>query len=493
MRTQLALAALAALLLPAAALAFPNTEPDAAQQWYLTQDNAWSFWATEPKLATVKVAVIDSGIDAGHPEFVGRIVAGASFVGGSWKTDTCGHGTFVAGVIAANPSNGQGIAGIAFNAKLLIAKVVQSDCNVSTEGEIKGIYWAVNHGARVINLSIGGIRDPQDSELDSYSAGEEAALEYAYKKGVLVVAADGNGTQAPKTPWPYADYPAALPHVLGVAAIKETGDVPDYSDRDEQYVDIAAPGGPIFSTIPRNLVDDSILGCKDVPYSNCGPSEFQNAIGTSFSTPQVSAAAALLIGVDPALTPSQVEWLLERSATDASPVTGCPMCAVGRDSLTGFGDLNIEAALKLLGNEHDLPTPDAYEPNDDADMPGAKAWPLAVPQTIQATLDYWDDPVDVYAIKLVKGETVFARLNKGQVPNWLTLWRPGTKTVYGPARAELANRAAKGAVIGTQERLSFRVTVGGTYYVEVQAGAGMRAPDRYQLSLAVQKPAPAKA
>jgi subtilisin family serine protease len=486
MRTQLALAALVVLLLPAAALAFPNTEPDAAQQWYFAQDNAWSFWAAQPKLATVRVAVIDSGIDAGHPEFAGRIAAGASFVRGSWKNDTCGHGTFVAGVIAANPHNNLGIAGIAFNAKLLIAKVVESDCNVSTQGEIKGIYWAVNHGARILSLSIGGIRDPEDSELDSFSAGEEAALEYAYKKGVLVVAAVGNGTQAPRTPWPFADYPAALPHVLGVAAIKETGDVPDYSDRDSQFVDIAAPGGPIFSTIPRNLVDKSILGCQGMPYSNCGPSEFQNAIGTSFSTPQVTSAAALLIGVDPKLTPSQLEWLLERSATDASPATGCPACPVGRDSLTGWGDLNIEAALRLLGDGSNLPTPDAYEPNDDADMPGAKAWPLAIPQTINATLDYWDDPVDVYAIKLAKGDAVFARLNKGQVPNWLTLWRPGTKTVYGPPRTELANRAATGAVVGVQERLSYHVPVSGTYYLEVQAGAGMRAPDAYKLSIALQ-------
>jgi hypothetical protein len=280
--------------------------------------------------------------------------------------------------------------------------------------------------------------------------------------------------------------------VLGVASIKETGDVPDYSDRDSQFVDIAAPGGPIFSTIPRNLVDDSIPGCTNVPYSDCGPTEFQNAIGTSFSTPQVSSAAALLLGVDPSLTPAQLEWLLERSATDASPATGCPSCPVGRDSATGWGDLNIDAALQLLGNEHDLPTPDAYEPNDDANMPGAKAWPLAVPKTIDATLDFWDDPVDVYAIKLVKGESVFARLGTTQVPNWLTLWRPGTKTVYGAPRAELANRAAAGVVVGSQERLAYRVQLTGTYYLEVRAGAGMRAPDRYQLSIALSKPAPAK-
>jgi subtilisin family serine protease len=484
---QLILAAVLLLLAPASAFAFNNTEPDAPQQWYLTQDNAWSFWATKPRLAIVRVAVIDSGIDAGHPEFTGRIAAGVSYVGTSWRTDTCGHGTFVAGEIAANPSNGIGIAGIAFNSRLLVAKVVQSDCNVSTDGEIKAIYWAVGHGARVINLSIGGIRDPSDPELDSYSAGEQAAIEYAWSKNVLVVAAVGNGTQAPRTPWPYADYPASLPHVLGVAAVKSDGDVPDYSDRDPQYVDMAAPGGPIFSTIPRNLVNASIPGCAGVAYSNCGPSEYQNGIGTSFSAPQVSAAAALLIGVDPALTASQVEWLLERSATDANPTTGCPVCPNGRDSLTGWGVLDVAAALRLLGDERNLPATDAYEPNDDADTPGATAHPLQIPQTIHATLDYWDDPVDVYAITLTRGETVFARLNRAPVPNWLTLWRPGTKTVLGPARSELANRAANGAVVGTQERLSYRVLTSGTYYLEVQAGAGIRAPDAYQLSIALQK------
>src|SRR5205814_10717523 len=92
----LLLAAAAALLLPALAVAFSNTEPLAAEQWYLTQDQAWSYWTTQPTLATVKVAVIDSGIDYGHPEFAGRILAGRSFVGGSWKRDTDGHGTFVA-------------------------------------------------------------------------------------------------------------------------------------------------------------------------------------------------------------------------------------------------------------------------------------------------------------------------------------------------------------------------------------------------------------
>ena len=185
----LLLAVAAALLLPALAFAFSNTEPLAADQWYLTQDRAWSYWTAQPTLATVKVAVIDSGIDYGHPEFAGRILAGRSFVGGSWKYDSDGHGTFVAGLIAADPANGQGIAGMAFNAKLLIAKVVPpDDSGVNLQAEVDGIYWAVHEGARVINLSLGGQRDPVDLRLDTFSPLERTAIEYAVMKGVVVVA-----------------------------------------------------------------------------------------------------------------------------------------------------------------------------------------------------------------------------------------------------------------------------------------------------------------
>ena len=128
-----------AAALAASAAGFPNTAPDAAQQWYLTTDNAWSAWPTEPRLAKVKVAVIDSGIDAGNPAFAGRIAAGRSFVpGSSWRTDTNGHGTFVAGLIAASPAGGVGISGMAFNAKLLVAKVVQASGEVSATAEARG-------------------------------------------------------------------------------------------------------------------------------------------------------------------------------------------------------------------------------------------------------------------------------------------------------------------------------------------------------------------
>jgi subtilisin family serine protease len=470
-------------------LQFDNTEPDAAQQWYLPKDNAWTHWATQPTdLAPIKVAVIDSGIDGSHPEFAGRVLAGISFVGGSWRTDACGHGTFVAGEIAANPVNNIGIAGMAFNAELLVAKVVQSDCNVSTYGEVRAITWAVNHGARVINLSIGGNRDPEDSQIDSFSPAEEAAVEYAWSKGVLVVAAVGNGPQAPRTPWPYADYPAALPHVLGVSAVTQSGNVPAYSNRDKQFVDIAAPGGPIFSTIPRNLVDASAPGCSGPgsAYSNCGPSEFKNGIGTSFAAPQVSAAAALVLGVDPKLTNSQLEFVLERSATDATPATGCPFCPVGRDSYTGWGMLNVAAAIDMIAHPRNIPPPDVLETNDDT---GRASQPFgAVPRTLVATLDYWDDPLDVYSIRLTKGDELFARLGLGSpVANKLMLWKPGTRTVNGTPAQLQSDRAVTSAAVNGQQRLAYVAPATGVYYLEVKVGGPSRAADRYDLSVARRK------
>jgi serine protease len=474
----------AALLLPAAAPAFGNTEPLAADQWYLTQDRAWSYWPTQPPLAQVKVAVIDSGIDYGHPEFAGRILAGRSFVGGSWKHDSDGHGTFVAGLIAANPTNGQGIAGIAFNAKLLIAKVVPpDDSGVNLQAEVDGIYWAVREGAQVINLSLGGQRDPVDLRLDTFSPLERDAIEYAVTKGVVVVAAVGNGTESPSIPWVYADYPAALPHVLGVSALRQNGSVPDYSNRDPVYVDIAAPGDAIVSTVPRNLVDATQPECTGTPYSTCGPSEFRDAIGTSFAAPQVSAAAALLLGQDPHLTGDQVVWLLERSARDVNSATGCSKCPPGRDSLTGWGRLDVQAALTMLRNGAVLPKPDFGEPNDGA---GKEAHVFGPPRTISASVDYWDDPLDVYSLRLQQGRRLFVRLSPSNASAVsVLLWKPDTQHVDGPD-VDPADKLATAVTASGQKRMAVVVPATGTYYLEVKFVPPARARVTYTLSVATR-------
>jgi subtilisin family serine protease len=467
------------LALPALAAAFPNQEPLAAKQWYLDQDNAWSFWETQPELAPVKVAVIDSGIDGTHPDLVGRVVAARSFVGGSPYTDEQGHGTFVAGEIAANPANMAGIAGLAFNARLLIAKVVTASGDVSLPAEVAAIRWAVAQGARVINLSLGGVRDPLEPSLDTYSPREQEAIEYAYSKGVLVVAAVGNGPQSPATPWSYADYPAALPHVVGVSAVRQDRSVPAYSNRDAVYNDLAAPGDNMFSTIPTNLIAED-AACANQPYSDCGPIEFRRAIGTSFAAPQVAAAAALLIGQQPALRPEQVSWLLERSAMDDNPATGCLDCTTGRDALSGWGTLDIANALTLLTNGTPLPVPDAYEPNDDA---GARAHALPpLPRTVGATLDYWDDNIDVYRVTLKKGQRLYARLTPAvSATVRLALWAPGTQRVES---LDLKNvRVAQSRRMGLQARLTYRARVGGTYYLEAKLVSPARDPVSYRLAL----------
>ena len=300
---------------------------------------------------------------------------------------------------------------------------------------------------------------------------------------MVVVAAVGNGTQAPKTPWKFADYPAALPHVIGVTALRQNGSVPDYSNRDVQYADIAAPGDSIFSTVPRNLIDATRADCVGVAYSNCGPLEFQSGIGTSFAAPQVSAAAALLLGADANLTPDQVGWLLERTAVDLKPSDGCAICGPGRDPLTGWGRLDIAAALAAISKQRRLPQPDADEPNDDA---GMLAHPIGSEGTIVATLDYWDDPVDVYSITLAKGEQLFARLTRRtKAPTTLALWKPGTMHVLG-SQALKTDRAARSTSVGSQQRLSYTAPVQGKYYLEVGLTAPIRAADTYALAVATR-------
>jgi subtilisin family serine protease len=444
-------------------LSFVPNDPLATRQWYLKGIRAFEAWTQFPSLSDVRVAVLDSGIDADHPELEKQIAAGASFVPSSWQIDTNGHGTFVAGEIAAAVNNAQGIAGIGFTAQLLVAKVVRSDGTISPEAEAEAIRWAVDHNAQVINMSFGGVRDPRDKDRDTYSPLEAAAVQYAVSKGVLVVAAVGNGDSAPQQPWTYAGYPAALPHVLGVSAIAKDGSVPLFSNRDLIHNDIAAPGEGIFSTLPRSLTSTR-PGCVLQGYSDCGPVEFRRGEGTSFSAPQVSAAAALVLATDPGLQADQVATLLTRSALDADSDTGCSRCLSGHDALTGWGVLDVASAIRALDGPY--PAPDRFEAND---RPGIAplVWGRRS-RRIYASIDYWDDRIDLYKIKLRRGGRLVARLRgpRGADTN-LFLWKPGTRRVEGLA----ANRrllAARSTSPGSVERIRTRVRNAGWYYLEVK-------------------------
>ena len=419
-RVLLALAAVALCWSAPGARAFEPGDPLVPRQWYLVPDRPFDLWPVPPTLAPVRVAVIDSGIDLGHPEFAGRIAAARSFVAGSVQ-DTNGHGTFVAGEIAAALGNGQGIAGIAFPAQLVVAKVLRAGGTIDPETEARAIRWALGRHARVINLSFGGLRDPAAPALDEYSAAEQAAIDDAVRAGALVVAAVGNGDGAPREPWRYASYPAALPHVLGVGAYARAGSVPDFSNRDPVSNDLSAPGTEMLSTLPRSLTAME-PGCADQGYSDCGPLEFRTAAGTSFAAPPASAAAALLFAVRPDLRPEQAAAILERSAVDASPGNGCARCKTGRDALTGWGKLDVTAALGALSGI--LPAADVLEPNDGsgsraATLPGRRA-------DLTPTLDFWDDPLDVYRVRLHEGQWLYAAVG-GLRGAAVSLWKEGRR------------------------------------------------------------------
>jgi subtilisin family serine protease len=357
---------------------------------------------------------------------------------------------------------------VAYGSQLLVAKVVKPDGTIPLAAEAAAIRWAADNGAKVINLSLGGVRDPVHRNRDTYSQQEANAVAYAYAKGAVLVAAVGNGDEAFSEPWPYASYPAALPHVIGVSALTRSGNVPDYSNRDAVYNDISAPGSGIFSTFPLALTAQRPL-CPNQGYSDCGTDDYRNPEGTSFAAPQVSAAAAQLFAVSPTLTNSQVTTILEHSADDVNAANGCSHCSPFRDAYSGWGRLDVAKAIANLAGP--LPAPDRYETNDDAGTQAYTVWGKRAKVT--ASLDYYDDRADVYRVALAPHERLSAKLSGGwggaQVN--LVLWRPSTKRVDDTTSRGIALRVAQSARPGATQHVAFRAQARGWYYVEVKVAS----------------------
>ena len=290
--------------------AIPNDEFYRLDQHaYLTTSRVAQAWDLSKTTGGQVVAVLDTGVDAGHPDLVGHLVPGFNATSPRrGPIDDHGHGTMTLGIIAAGANNGVGVAGVGWNAKAMPVKVLASDGSGYDADIAEGIDWAVAHGAKVINMSLGG--PGNDPVLG-------AAVQRAIDAGIVVVAASGNDGNA------VPSYPAAYPGVIAVGATDETGTLTDFSNYGS-HVDIAAPGRNILSTGPRSLTPSGWL-----PYWYC--------TGTSCSSPIVAGVAALVKNKWPTLSPAQVEQRLKVLSRDAGPR--------GTDPYYGAGNLDAYAAL----------------------------------------------------------------------------------------------------------------------------------------------------
>ncbi len=279
-----------------------STDPYLKDQYALTMTNTIEAWTLEPGDASITVAIIDSGIDIYHDEFTGRISALSyntltNQTGLEAVEDDSGHGTMVAGIIGAIKDNSKGIAGIAQNVKLMVIKANNPGEGTFQDSSIvEAIYYAVDYGADIINLSLGGTYPNPLTKT---------AVAYAVNHGVAVVGAAGNdGTDE-------LIYPASFPDVISVSAVSSDRTISDYSNFGEE-IDIAAPGTEIVTTAMDN--------------------GYASVSGTSFAAPQVSGILALLFSFDPDVTIPELKTRLFGTAVDAG--------IVGRDDYFGYGIVN---------------------------------------------------------------------------------------------------------------------------------------------------------
>ncbi|MEV6160894.1 type VII secretion-associated serine protease mycosin [Streptomyces sp. NPDC052052] len=310
-------AATAFALLPAAPA---RADAIRYQQWGLEALHTDQAWRTT-KGKGITVAVVDTGVDGTVPDLDGQVLPGKDMIGfGAARGDRswARHGTAMAGIIAGHghgAGQGDGVLGIAPEAKILPVRVIleASDPARTKARESRGtaladgIRWAADHGADVINLSLG-----DDSKSAHPESGEDAAIQYALKKGAVVVASSGNGGEKGD----HISYPAAYPGVIAVAAVDRYGTHAAFSTR-RWYATVSAPGVDIVVAAPDR--------------------KYYIEWGTSAAAAFVSGAVALVRAAHPGLTPAQIKQLLTDTARSAP--------ASGRDDARGYGIVDPAAAI----------------------------------------------------------------------------------------------------------------------------------------------------
>lgn len=270
-------------------------------QWHLNKIQASLAWGVTLGEQNVTIAVIDGGA-AVVSDLAQKLLPGINIIeGGTDTTDTGGHGTAVTGIAAAMTNNSVGVAGISWHSKVLPVKVYTSTGSTTCSAIIKGIVWAADNGAKVINMSFGG---PYEC------SGEKSAIDYAWSKGAVLVASAGNDSSS--TP----NYPAAYSNVIAVSSTDSNDSLSFFSNYGN-WINVAAPGRNLYTT-----------------YNNGAYAGFS---GTSAAAPVVSGIAALVLSANPGLTNSQVKSIIEKNADDLG--------TAGFDPYYGWGRVNAYKAV----------------------------------------------------------------------------------------------------------------------------------------------------
>jgi hypothetical protein len=304
---------------PVYATAVPN-DPLYQHQWHysaISLPEAWDI--TTGEASPVIVAVIDTGIRPEHEDLLGKTVPGWDYVDGDAdptdlpsSTKNYSHGTHVAGTVAAATDNGIGVAGTSWGAQIMPIRVLGPDGSGSSSNVAEGIMFAVENGADVINLSLGLAAHPGPAM--------EGAVQYAYSRGVTLVAASGNDNGARVL------YPAAFPEVIAVSATDSDNELAGYSNCGPE-ITVAAPGGtPLYQVLSTG-------------YSSATPAtdKYFLSFGTSMATPHVSGLAALLISARGRMSPASIAELISATSMDLG--------GDGYDTRFGAGLINAYAAL----------------------------------------------------------------------------------------------------------------------------------------------------
>lgn len=321
----------------------PNDPLFRDYQWDLRRLNmeaAWDITSGDPLLV---IAVLDTGVDRGHPDLSPNLMDGYDFLNDDPDPSDDGtHGTHVAGIIAALGNNNEGISGMAPRVRILPVKVLDSQGLGPDVAVAKGIVYAVEQGARVINVSSG---------TPFPSAALKESIEFAERRGAVVVAAAGNSADKENA----VMFPAAYPQVLAVGALDERDGVPAFSQR-QSYVSIAAPGVNIASTIWR---------------AGNGGLAYGSGTGTSAAAPHVSALAGLLWSVDAGLSNVDIRRIITETAEDV----GAP----GRDDSSGLGRINPLRALRSVADAAGAPRTEPRSTAVPAESPAPSTKPTTTP------------------------------------------------------------------------------------------------------------------